>query len=266
MSRKAYPSDLTDTEWQEIKPLLPAENAIGRPRQVDLREILNGIFYVLSEGCRWRALPHDLPPWQTAYNYFRHWQRLGIWQQIHTQLRQRVRKSVNKAELPTAGMIDSQSIKTTGKKGEVYGFDGGKLVKGRKRFILVDTLGLLLAVVVTEANFPERLGGVVVTMEAAPLSNNLILIWVDAGFSGENFARVIQQVCSAQVEVVCRSQREFQVLPKRWIVERTFAWWNQYRRLSKDYELLPEVSESMIYTVMIRLMLKRLAQSHTTTS
>ena len=136
------------------------------------------------------------------------------------------------------------------------------MVKGRKRFILVDTLGLLLAVIVTEANFPERLGGVVVTREAAPLTNNLILIWVDAGFSGENFARVIQQVCSAKVEVVYRSQTEFQVLPKRWVVERTFAWWNQYRRLSKDYELLPEVSESMIYTVMIRLMLKRLAQSH----
>ena len=117
MSRKAYPSDLTDVEWQQIKPLLPAENVIGRPRQVDLREILNAIFYVLSEGCRWRALPHDLPRWQTVYNYFRHWQRLGIWQQIHHQIRQRVRKSADKAELPTAGMIDSQSIKTTEKKG-----------------------------------------------------------------------------------------------------------------------------------------------------
>jgi putative transposase len=117
MSRKAYPSDLTDTEWQEIKPLLPVENLIGRPRQVDLREILNGIFYVLSEKCRWRALPHDLPPWQTVYNYFRHWQRLGVWQQIHTQLRHCVRKSVDKTEIATAGMIDSQSVKTTEKKG-----------------------------------------------------------------------------------------------------------------------------------------------------
>ncbi len=116
MSRKAYPSDLTDAEWQGIKPLLPVENLIGRPRQVDLREILNAIFYVLSEGCRWRALPHDFPRWQTVYNYFRHWQRLGVWQQIHTQLRSCVRKSVNKAELPTAGMIDSQSVKTAEKK------------------------------------------------------------------------------------------------------------------------------------------------------
>lgn len=117
MSCKAYPSDLTDVEWQKIKPLLPGEKAIGRPRQVDTKEILNAIFYVLSEGCRWRALPHDFPPWQTVYNYFRHWQRLGVWQQIHTHLRTQVRKSVDKNELPSAGMIDSQSVKTTEKKG-----------------------------------------------------------------------------------------------------------------------------------------------------
>ncbi len=131
----------------------------------------------------------------------------------------------------------------------------------RKRFILVDTLGLLLAVIVTEANFPERLGGAAVVMEAAEATENLVVIWVDQGFSGENFSRVIQQLCVARVDVICRSEAGFQVLPKRWIVERTFGWWNQYRRLSKDYELLPEMSESMIYTVMIRLMLKRLAQS-----
>ncbi len=131
----------------------------------------------------------------------------------------------------------------------------------RKRFILVDTLGLLLAVIVTEANFPERLGGAAVVMEAAEATENLVVIWVDQGFSGKNFSRVIQQLCLARVDVICRSEAGFQVLPKRWIVERTFGWWNQYRRLSKDYELLPEMSESMIYTVMIRLMLKRLAQS-----
>jgi putative transposase len=117
-----------------------------------------------------------------------------------------------------------------------------------------------LAVIVTEANFPERLGGAVVVMEAAEATDNLVLIWVDQGFSGENFSRVIQKLCAAKVDVICRSEPGFQVLPKRWIVERTFAWWNQYRRLSKDYELLPEMSESLIYTVMIRLMLKRLAR------
>jgi len=127
-------------------------------------------------------------------------------------------------------------------------------------------LGLLLAVIVTEANFPERLGGVAVVMEAAEATENLFIIWVDQGFSGENFERVIQQLYSAKVNVISRSAPGFQVLPKRWIVERTFAWWNQYRRLSKDYQLLPETSESMIYTVMIRLMLKRLTKSQSISS
>jgi putative transposase len=125
----------------------------------------------------------------------------------------------------------------------------------------VDSLGLLLAVVVTEANFPERLGGAAVVMEAAQATNNLVVIWVDQGFNGQNFQRVIQQLCDATVDVISRTEPGFHVLPKRWIVERTFGWWNQYRRLSKDYELLPEMSESMIYAVMIRLMLKRLATS-----
>lgn len=138
-------------------------------------------------------------------------------------------------------------------------------MKGRKRFILVDTLGLVLAVVVTEANCPERLGGVVVVLEAADTVENLEVIWVDQGFEGPNFQRVIQQLCAAKVDVICRTKPGFHVLPKRWIVERTFGWWNQYRRLSKDYELLPEMSESIIYTVMIRLMLKRLVKSQFTT-
>lgn len=133
-------------------------------------------------------------------------------------------------------------------------------MKGRKRFILVDTLGLLLAVVVTEANCPERVGGAALLLEADEVTDELVVIWVDQGFSGENFARVSQQLCQAKVEVICRTQPGFHVLPKRWIVERTFGWWNHYRRLSKDYELLPETSEAMIYGVMIRLMLRRLAQ------
>lgn len=131
---------------------------------------------------------------------------------------------------------------------------------------MVDTVGLVLAVIVTQANFPERLGGAAVVIEAAQATDNLVVLWVDQGFSGDNFARVIQQLCNARVDVICRQSPEFKILPKRWIVERTFGWWNQYRRLSKDYELLPEMSESMIYTVMIRLMLKRLAKSSSITS
>jgi transposase len=121
MTRKAYPSDVTDAEWQIIEPLLPEAQGIGRPREVDLREIINGIFYVLPEGCSWRALPHDLPPWQTVYNYFRHWQRLGVWQKIHTQLRHQVRKHMEKTDNPTAGIIDSQSVKTAEKRGKFTG-------------------------------------------------------------------------------------------------------------------------------------------------
>ena len=118
MTRKVYPSDVTDAEWQIIEPLLPEAQRIGRPRFVDLREIINGIFYVLHEGCTWRALPHDLPPWQTVYNYFRHWQRLGVWQEVHTQLRTQVRAQMNKTDTPTAGIIDSQSVKTAEKRGK----------------------------------------------------------------------------------------------------------------------------------------------------
>ncbi len=147
-----------------------------------------------------------------------------------------------------------------GKKGEVYGFDVAKKTKGRKRFALVDTLGLVMSLVVLEASCPERLGGVTVLMEAAEeVKTSLVRLWVGQGFSGENFARVVRQLASAEVEVICRSSKDFEVLPKRWIVERTFGWWNRYRRLSKDYELLVEMSEAMIYGAMMHTMLRRMA-------
>ncbi|MEM8831568.1 MAG: IS5 family transposase [Cyanobacteria bacterium P01_G01_bin.19] len=261
MSRKPYKSDLTDAEWLIIEPLIPPAKKGGHPRTVEMREIMNGIFYVLKTGCSWEMLPHDLPPSSTVYSYFRLFQKQGVWQSINRQLRRRVRQGFGRSSKPTAASVDSQSVKNDRKKGEVYGFDGGKKVKGRKRHILVDTQGLILAVVVTEANAPERLFAVACLMEDVEELSQLELIWVDGGYTGKNLARVVKKLCNAEVEVIKRSDNSsgFQILPRRWVVERTFSWLVSSRRLCLDYELLPEVSEALIYTAMIRLMLRRLS-------
>ncbi|MBE9054058.1 IS5 family transposase [Nostocales cyanobacterium LEGE 11386] len=259
--RKPYPSDLSDAEWAILKPLLPTPKGFGHPVEVDFREILNAIFYVQRTGCQWEMLPHDLPPYTTVYGYFQKWQRKGIWQLLHDQVRHQLRQDLGRDEQSTVASADSQSVKTTGKKGEVYGFDGGKKVKGRKRHIIVDSQGLLIGVLVTEANASERLGAVVVLDEAVEELSKLEVIWVDQGYSGENFAQAVKQVCGekVRVEVIQRNSKSFERLPKRWIVERTFGWLNRFRRLSKDYELYTELSEAMIYGSLIRLMLKRMA-------
>ncbi|WP_317107276.1 IS5 family transposase [Chroococcidiopsis sp. SAG 2025] len=259
MSRKAYKSDLTDREWQIIEPLIPPVRPGGHPRTVDMREVVNAIFYLLKTGCAWEMLPHDFPPYSTVYYYFRRWQKRGIWQQINLALREQVRMKLGKSHQATAAIVDSQSVKTTRKKGEVSGFDGGKLVKGRKRHVVVDPQGLLMGVVITEANASERLGAIVALLEECYNSKSLELIWADSGYSGENFAQAVMVVCGAEVEIVKRITDGFEVLPRRWVVERTFGWLGRYRRLSKDYELLPEISESMVYVAMVRLMLRRLA-------
>ncbi|MBD2542117.1 IS5 family transposase [Coleofasciculus sp. FACHB-SPT36] len=259
--RKPYPSDLSDAEWEILKRLLPKPKGFGHPVEVNFREILNGIFYVQRTGCQWEMLPHDLPPYSTVYGYFHKWQRKGIWQLLHDQVRQELRTQLGREEHSTVAIADSQSVKTTGKKGEVYGFDGGKKVKGRKRHIVVDSQGLLIGVLVTEANASERLGAVVVLDEAKEKLSKLEVIWVERGYSGKNFANAVEQVCGdgVRVEVLARNSQTFEQLPKRWIVERTFGWLNRFRRLSKDYEAYSEVSEAMIYGSLIRLMVRRLA-------
>ncbi|MGL4617767.1 MAG: IS5 family transposase [Chroococcidiopsis sp.] len=258
MSRKAYKSDLSNREWQIIEPLIPPVKPGGHPRTVNMREVVNAIFYLLRTGCSWEMLPHDFPPYSTVYYYFRRWQKHGVWEQINQVLREQVRMKQDRSPQATAAIVDSQSVKNDGKKGEVYGFDGGKLVKGRKRHVVVDTQGLLMGVVVTEANASERLGAIIALSEACYNSKALELIWADSGYSGENFAQAVMIVCDAKVEVVKRIKDGFEVLPRRWVVERTFGWLGRYRRLSKDYELLSEVSESMVYAAMVRLMLRRL--------
>lgn len=262
--RFSYDSDSSDIEWLLIEPLLPPGKSGGRPRDVDLREITNSIFYITRNGCAWRHLPHDLLPWQTVYGYFQNWNKTGVLQNINDALREAVREQEEHEAQASAGSIDSQTVKTMNADANGRGFDGAKLITGRKRFLLVDTLGLLLQAFVTSAKTPERVGAQLLLLKTPEeILAHLELIWADGGFDGPDFSAWVAEHFDCMVEIVKRSDGDkgFVLLPRRWVVERTFGWFGYFRRLSKDYERLASSSVAFIYTAMIRLMLQRLAKN-----
>lgn len=266
ITRQTYPTDLKDQEWLFLEPILPPSGTRGRPQEWPLREVLCAIFYILQAGCAWRLLPHDLPPWQTVYYHFRKWQRDGTWEKCNHILGERIRKAAGREETPSAAIMDSQAVKGTSVKG-TRGYDAGKKVKGRKRHIIVDTLGLLLLVVVTSCAVQDRDGAktVLERLKACYSLPRLRLIWADGGYRGK-LIEWVQQKYGWVLEIVLRrdSAVGFEVQPKRWIVERTFAWLNNYRRLSKEYEVLEGTSESFIYVAMAHIMVRKLAKTATT--
>jgi putative transposase len=231
---------------------------VGRPRVISLRQVINAILYVLKTGCQWRQLPRDFPAWSAVYYYFRTWTYNGTWEQIHHLLHARLRVKCGRHKHPTAGCLDSQSVKCTAIPG-TRGFDAGKLVNGRKRHILVDTLGLLMAVVVTVASVQDRDGARLLLKHLPGGCKKLRKIWVDGGYSGRLVEWVTEhfKFCLAVV-LRPKQTKKFVLLPRRWVVERTFAWLNHSRRLSKSYERLTRTDETWIYIAMTRIMLNRL--------
>ena len=248
-----YPTNVSNNQWQIMSKFLDLE----RSRKYDLREIVNATFYLVKSGCQWRLLPSDFPKWQIVYYYFSVWKKNEIWEQIHEFLVETIRKIAGKNEEPTVGIIDTQSVKSTLVSSEDKGFDAGKKIKGIKRHIIVDTLGLILAVVIQSASVQDRDGAVSVIDKLIENWRKVIKIFADGGYAGKLIGKVKDKF-KIELEIIKRDELHiFKILPKRWIVERTFSWIDTNRRNSKNYERLNNSSVAMVHISAIRLMLNR---------
>lgn len=259
--RDPYATDLTPAQFKLIEPLLPPANLDGRHEKHPRHEIVNAIFYMLRTGCAWRHLPHDLPPWQTVYWHFRRWRDDGTVDRIHDALRDRVRDADGRDPAASAGIIDAQSVKGADTVAtSTRGYDAGKRVNGRKRHIVTDTLGLLIVVAVTTASVQDRDGGRTVLDRLRFTMPSMVTVFADGGYAGRLVVHA-RQFLRIAVELVKKpaDQKGFVVLPRRWVVERTFAWLVRCRRLDHDYERLPATAEAMVKWAMIGIMTRRLA-------
>jgi putative transposase len=262
-ARRPYPSDLTDQEWEVLKPWIPpaiAHRNLQVPKH-SRREIMNAIRYRTRTGCAWRLLPHDFPPWKTVFNTFREWAKAGVINVVHDELRERVRVAEGRNTEPTAAVVDSQSVKGSAQGGD-YGYDAGKKVKGRKRHILVDVLGLIVALSITPASTQDRDGAVPVIERAAIEHSSIKKIWTDGAYTGSAIQELRERT-GIDIEIVKRTDdmSGFVVLPHRWVVERTFGWMERFRLLSREYERTVTSSRDGVLHAMSMILLRRITSS-----